>query len=111
MGLYKAGKKIFGKSIAKGNGHTGKLSKNKVNKSTPVEPSVWYDNKNTMSAAARKEAVDREMTLWDLDGGRKQWAAGATVGAGALGGAGYLGVGHQGKGKKKKDDTLKFLGY
>ncbi len=98
------------KSKASG-GPIGRPSKSKVNNNlSEADQSLFGgDFKKPISAADRKLTMDTEMSIWDLDGGfsKKQWAVG---GAAAAGGAGYLGMGHQGK-NKKKDDTLKFLGY
>ena len=110
MGLIKGGKVFVSKSIAKGARRKGKTVKNKP--LSEADRNLFGGTfKTSESAAVRKESMNTEMSIWDIDGAKKQWAAGATVGAGALGGAGYIGAGHQGKGKKKKDDTLKFLGY
>lgn len=118
MGIWKklAGKGSKGQSKSKALGGPIKPgpSKSKVNNNlSEADKSLFGgDFKNPTSAVDRKLAMDTEMSVWDLDGGfsKKQWAAG---GAAVAGGAGYLGMGHQGKhGKnKKKDDTLRFLGY
>ncbi len=106
-------KKIFGKAAGKGANLAGKglqdAKKNKGNKLSEADQGL-FDTRTPLQKNIDKRAY--EMSILDLDGNfsKKQWAVGA--GAAATG-AGYLGLGHQGKqGKnKKKDDTLKFLGY
>ena len=85
----------------------GNIDKSKSNKLSDADQSL-FDARTSLQKNMDQRAS--EMSVWDLDGpfSKKQWAAGA--GAAATG-AGYLGLGHQGKHNKKKDDTLKFLGY
>lgn len=110
-GAGKAGKKTGGKAVREtGSGGRGAgKTKNEIEADRVRAKIAHLTDEQT---ATRTPAEQRawEASIWDLDGAKKQWA----VGAGAVGiGAGYLGLGHQGKqGKnKKKDDTLKFLGY
>lgn len=109
MGLPKIGKaaKFGGKTVKEPLDNTGR--KNTDSTLSEADQGL-FDARTALEKNMEKRAL--EMSLWDLDGGfsKKQWAVG---GAAAAGGAGYLGMGHQGKQNKnkKKDDTLKFLGY
>jgi len=107
-------KKFLGKAAekakkfgGKAQGGPGNVDKSKSSKLSDADQSL-FDARTTLQKNMDQRAYD--MSVWDLDGpfSKKQWAVGA--GAAATG-AGYLGLGHQGKHNKKKDDALKFLGY